>query len=380
MITHGISRLPWPANTAQHRWYGFGRYYAMFPAPFVTDALKEFTCPNDIVMDPFSGRGNAPFLAAAMGRPCIAIDILPIAWLFTTAKLKPTQNAEDLLLRLQDIRRAVRPHDCRAKSEFERMAWSSTVRGFLRTVRRELNWRESSTDQTLTAFVALHMQDNFIGGLSNRLSPTVAHSPSYAVRWWKRQGLLDPPQTDPVAFLTKRIQRRYAFGIPDLARSITKLGDARKELECMPNQSVRLLIISPPYHDVTDYWNDQWIRLWLLGSDMNKDWKRTQKHSHLASYRELIYGVFTQAKKHVRRDGIVIVRCGNKPTTADTCKEAIQSIWPEWEIFERRTGVNRRGKTSGYGHGNKMIYEMDIISTPGEFADRARSWALESQI
>ncbi len=376
MTTHGISRLPWPASTAEHRWYGLGRYYAMFPAPFVTNALTEFTCPDDMVMDPFSGRGNAPFLAAAMGRPSISIDILPIAWLFTVAKLKPSQNADDVLSRLQDIRRAVRPHDCRARSEFEKMAWSSIIRGFLRAARRELNWKESSVDQTLMAFIALHMQDSTPSGLSNRLSPTVAHSPSYAVQWWAKQGLLDPPQTDPVAFLTKRIQRRYAFGVPNLAYSTTKLGDARTELEVMSSQSVRLLITSPPYHGVTDYWNDQWIRLWLLGADMHKDWKRTQKHSHLGSYRELIEGVFAQAKRHVREDGVVIVRCGDKPTTADTCREAIKSMWPRWEIFERRSEVTRRGKASGYGHESKTIYEVDIISAPEELSDRARSWAV----
>ncbi len=351
----------------------------MFPAPFVTTALTEFTCPKDVVMDPFSGRGNAPFLAAAMGRPSISIDILPIAWLFTTAKLNPSHNADDVLLRLQDIRRAVRPHECRARNEFEKMAWSSIVRGFLRAARRELNWRESSTDQTLTAFIALHMQDSIPSGLSNRFSPTVAHSSSYAIQWWTKQGLLDPPQTDPVAFLAKRIQRRYAFGVPTLAHSVTKLGDARTELKAMPSQSVRLLITSPPYHDVTDYWNDQWIRLWLLGADMRKDWKRAQKHSNLASYRELINGVFTQAKRHVRKDGVVIVRCGDKPTTADTCREAIKSVWPECDIFEKRTEITRRGKASGYGHESKTIYEVDIISAPEELADRTRSWALNSE-
>ena len=376
MTTYGISRLPWSTRTAQHRWYGLGRYYAMFPAPFVTSALTEFTCPDDMVMDPFSGRGNAPFLAAAMGRPCIAVDILPIAWLFTTAKLKPSQNADNVVSRLQDIRRAVRPQDCRAKSEFERMAWSATVRGFLRAARRELNWRESSTDQTLTAFIALHMQDSIPSGLSNRLSPTVAHSPSYAVKWWKKKGLLDPPQTDPVSFLTERIQRRYAFGVPNLARSITKLGDARKELKKMQSQSVRLLITSPPYHGVTDYWNDQWIRLWLLGEDMHKNWKRAQKHSNISNYRDLMNGVFRQAKRHVREDGVVIVRCGDKPATADTCRKSIQSTWPEWDIFGRQTEVSRRGKASGYGHGRKTINETDIISVPRELADRARAWSL----
>ena len=116
MTTYGISRLPWPARTPQHRWYGLGRYYAMFPAPFVTSAIKGFTERGDVVMDPFSGRGNAPFLAAATGRPSIAVDILPVAWLFTTAKLKPSRTADRLLVRLKNTQRAVRPRTASPKT------------------------------------------------------------------------------------------------------------------------------------------------------------------------------------------------------------------------------------------------------------------------
>jgi len=375
LTTHGISRLPWPTRTPQHRWYGLGRYYAMFPAPFVASAVRAFTGRGEVVMDPFSGRGNAPFLAAAMGRPTVAVDILPVAWLFTTAKLTPSPSAERVLARLRNIRRSVRPQDRRSRSRFETMAWTPDIRGFLRAARRELNWRESRTDRTLAAFIALHMQDSVATGLSNRLSPTVAHSPSYAVRWWTRRGLLKPPQTDPVAYLDDRIRRRYAFGIPDLARSSTRLGDARKELDEMPRRDVKLLITSPPYHDVTDYWNDQWIRLWLLGADMRKNWKRTQKHSNRADYRSLIGGVLTRARRHVRENGVVVVRCGDKPTTAETCRKAIRSAWPSWKIFERRTEVRRRGTASGHGHGAKVIHEKDIVAASGAQASKARAWA-----
>ncbi len=380
MIYYGISRLPWPAQTPQHRWYGLGRYYAMFPAPFVTSVVERFTGPGDVVMDPFSGRGNAPFLAAAMGRPSIAIDILPVAWLFTAAKLTPSRSADQVIARLRDIRRAVRSQDRKSRSRFETMAWAPDVRGLFRAARRELDWKEIPTDRTLAAIIALHMQDSIPRGLSNRFSPTVAHSPSYAVRWWTRQGLLRPPQTDPVSFLTDRVRRRYAFGIPDLASSFTRLGDARKELERMPRQNVRLLVTSPPYHDVTDYWNDQWIRLWLLGAGMCKNWKRTQKHSNLADYRLLIRDVFVRARRHVREDGAVVIRCGDKPTTADTCRKAVQSIWPSWEIFEKRTQVRRRGTASGYGHGTKVIHEYDIVAASPELVHTARSWAEPSQV
>lgn len=375
MTTHGISRLPWPARTPQHRWYGLGRYYAMFPAPFITSAVKTFTGRGDVVMDPFSGRGNAPFLAAALGRPTVAVDILPVAWLFTTAKLTPSPSADRVLARLRNIQRSVRPQDRRSRSRFETMAWAPAVRGLLRAARRELKWRDSRADRTLAAFIALHMQDSVANGLSNRFSPTVAHSPSYAVRWWTRRGLLKPPQTDPVAFLDDRIRRRYAFGVPDLARSSTRLGDARKELDEMPKHRVRLLITSPPYHDVTDYWNDQWIRLWLLGGDMRKNWKRTQKHSNHAAYRTLIGGVVDRAQRHMREDGVVVFRCGDKPTTADTCRKAIRSAWPSWKLFERRTEVRRRGTASGHGHGAKLIHEKDIVAASGALASKARAWA-----
>ena len=111
---------------------------------------------------------------------------------------------------------------------------------------------------------------------------------------------------------------------------------------------------------------------------MHKNWKRTQKHSNLADYRELIKDVFAHSSKHVRKDGVVIVRCGDKSTTADTCREAIQSSWPAWEIFERRTKIRRRGQASGYGHGAKTIYERDLVAAPRQLATKARIWCKTS--
>ena len=379
MRTYGISRLPWPVKTPEHRWYGLGRYYAMFPAPFVTRAVKTFTRRGDVVMDPFCGRGNAPFVAAALGRPAVAVDIQPVAWLFTAAKLAPALQPGRVLARLRTIAKAVRPADRQAQSRFETMAWTPAVLSFLRAARRELDWKASKVDRTLMAFVALHMQDSCANGLSNRLSPTVAHSPSYAVRWWTRNGLLEPPPTDPVAFLADRITRRYGHGTPTLARSSKFLGDARRKLARMPRRRVKLRITSPPYHDVTDYWNDHWIRLWLLGHRLRKDWRRTQKHTNLADYRALMSGVFAHAARHLREDGFVLVRCGAKRRTAEICEMAIRATWPSRVIVTRSTDVTRRGVASGYGHGTKAVEEMDIVAVPEDSKDAATAWSTATQ-
>jgi len=375
MKTYGISRLPWPANTAEHRWYGLGRYYAMFPAPFVTRAVKTFTRPGDVVMDPFSGRGNAPFVAAALGRPAVAVDIHPVAWLFTAAKLEPARQPGRVLARLREVAAAVRATDCKARSEFETMAWAPAVLGLLRAARRELNWQRSRVDRTLMAFVALHMQDNCRNGLSNRLSPTVAHSASYAVRWWTANGLFEPPATDPVVFLTDRVTRRYAFGPPNLATSKPFLGDARLKLRQIRSCQAKLLITSPPYHDITDYWNDHWLRLWLLGEPLSKNWRRTQKHANLTEYRALLLGVFHQAKRHLRKDGVVLVRCGAKQRTVRACEDAILAAWPSREPIRVRSSVTRRGVASGYGHGTKIVEELDIVAVPKASEGIAHAWA-----
>ena len=109
-------------------------------------------------------------------------------------------------------------------------------------------------------------------------------------------------------------------------------------------RQVKLLITSPPYHDVTDYWNDHWLRLWILGQPMRKDWGRTQKHANLKKYRALMFDVCRHAKRHLRGDGVVLVRCGTKKLTAETCEQAIRAAWPSRTIIVRRTQVTRRGR------------------------------------
>ena len=108
-----IRQSPWPYASAERRWYGMGRYYAMFPPRFAFDAIEGLTRTGDRVLDPFCGRGNAPFTAAVMGRPCLGIDINPIAWLYTAVKLNPDPKPDRVVRRLKAIGRAARKDDRR---------------------------------------------------------------------------------------------------------------------------------------------------------------------------------------------------------------------------------------------------------------------------
>ena len=367
----GSRALPWRSNTPEHRWYGLGRYYAMFPPSFAHDAVQGLTDPGECVLDPFCGRGNAPFMATTMQRPSIGVDINPVGWVYTAAKLRPAP-ADRVLDRLQEVSDACRPQDRRSRSRFETMAWAPDVRAFLRAAKRELDWRECAVDRTLMAFVMLHMQDKRGTGLSNALWPTIACSPDYAVKWWTKEGFLRPPNVDPRAALEEKIRRRYKYGTPKQTCGNALLGDAAAVLRHQSCLDVALLLTSPPYCGVTDYWNDHWIRLWILGHGLRKNWRRSARFENQDGYRELLQDVFRESQRHLVDGAAILVRSDLRRRTAEMCMEVLKETWPDKAIFLRATTAPSEGESIYHGHGGRRAKELDFL-LPGK---RGAKWSV----
>ena len=360
----------WHRNTAAGRWYGFGRYYAMLPQSFIHDAVINFTKPEDSVLDPFCGRGNVPFAATVLGRSAVGIDVNPIAWLFAKAKLQPAPTSDQITVRLSEIAKACRPSDRHSRNRFETMAWAPAVRALLKAARRELDWQNSIVDRTLMAFITLHMQDKQGSGLSNSMSPTIAYSPAYAVKWWTQKGLLKPPKIEPVAMLEDKIRRRYQYGVPDQAPGTVLLGDSRQELQRQNHTNAALLITSPPYCGVTDYWNDHWIRLWMLGYPFRKNWLKSARFQNQKDYQDLITCVFRESKIHLKKDAAILVRSDHRRNTAEMCIAAMREIWPHRQLLKRSTIAPYPGISTHHGRGGKQAKEIDLLMP----SNRASHW------
>ena len=365
-----------PTNSPEYKWYAFGRYYAMFPPSFPYYATKGLTDPGDLVLDPFSGRGNSLFCAMTQGRRAVGIDINPLAYLYSAARCSFGVEQDAVLRRLTEVADAVTPTDRRTRNSFQTRAWSPDVRGFLRSARKELDWRGNDVDRILMGFVALHAQDKLsLSGLSNKLPPTIACSPSYAVRWWTERGMTRPPSTNPVESLTDKISRRYQFGTPDLRGGHAYEGDSRKVLAGMEPLEASLLITSPPYIDVSDYWNDHWIRLWLLGNRrFGKEWSRAAKFGGQDNYRELLHGVFSQSKRHLANEATVLVRSDVRRHTSEICKEVLMSVFPDHRMYWRFSEAARVGESVHHGRGGTRAKEVDFLLTS---TLKAEEWARE---
>ncbi len=91
-------------STAESRWAGVGPYYAMFPVEFADHVVKQYTSLGDTILDPFAGRGTAIFSAAIKGRNGIGVELNPVGWVYSQAKLHAAAKG-DVIERLRDIGR-----------------------------------------------------------------------------------------------------------------------------------------------------------------------------------------------------------------------------------------------------------------------------------
>jgi hypothetical protein len=360
-------------GTAAARWAGVGPYYAMFPAAFAERVIARHTAPGDVVLDPFVGRGTSVFSAAVHGRRGIGIEINPVGWVYSQAKLHPASQ-ESVTESLSEIARISYRYRGAAKTAplFFRNCYHENVLQFLIAARRHLDWKNRKADWTAMAFLLINLHGKRNDSLSNQMRQTKAMSPAYAIRWWRDRNMR-PPEVDPMEFLLRRMDWRYKKGIPDVTDSRVYLGDSTKVLPqvrrywATRHKRAALLLTSPPYYGITNYHYDQWLRLWLLGGPPmahRVGGKHKGKFENKPQYRQLLLDVFRSSKHLLRHDGIVYVRTDCRQLTLNTTKEVLREVFPDHGLRCTSRPHVRPTQTRLFGNGDPRRGEIDLILTP----------------
>jgi len=361
-------------QTAADRWAGIGPYYAMFPVPFANSVVSQYTAHGDVILDPFAGRGTSIFSAAVQSRIGVGIEVNPVGWVYTQAKLNPARReaVENRIDELGAFAERYRPATDELP-EFFNLCFAPRVREFLLAAREHLDWSGNQTDQTTMALLLVHLHGKRTDSFSNQMRQTKSMSPDYAIRWW-RQRSLGPPLIDPVSFLKGKLVWRYARGIPDGGSSHVYLGDsvsrlpelvARVQAGNLPQ--VSLLFTSPPYFGVTNYHYDQWLRLWLLGGPPTAariGGRHRGKFESRVEYRSLLTNVFEAAALTMKRDGVVYIRTDKRDFTYKTTVEVLCKAFPGKRLLESIRPVEGPTQTQLFGNGNSQPGEVDLVLLP----------------
>lgn len=357
-------------SSAESRWARFGPYYAMFPIEFACKVVSHNSKPGDFVLDPFAGRGSSIFAAAALERCSLGIEINPVGWLYSVAKLSPApqEAVYNKILRLIEL--SERYKDAVTEmSDFFKMCFSDSVLRFLITARACLDWKNNNVDSTLMAFILLYLHGKRGQSLSNQMPMTKSTSINYSLDWWRSKGLTIPPEINITEFFEKRFKWRYGKGVPSFANGNVILGDSTTELQHFqvqqnPQNAIKLLFTSPPYYGVTNYFIDQWLRMWVLGGPdepIISGEKYKKRFDSKKDYEELLDIVFGQCALMMAHNSTVYVRTDVRNFTLETTRKVLQKHFPEYSYREEINYCTKKSQTELLNNSKEKPQEVDII-------------------
>ena len=191
-------------------------------------------------------------------------------------------------------------------------------------------------------------------------------------KWWKKNKLTKPPEVNPIEFIIKKVNWRYEKGKPEAFDSKIVFGDSTVELEKIVPKAQEtgirfsLLFTSPPYCSVTDYYADQWLRLWLLGGpEVSKSKQQKHKGRFVSrdDYCKLLDTVFGNCANIMAENSIIYVRTDKREFTFNATLEILKKHFSKHKtkIVERL--FLKRTQTEMHGNKSTETGEMDIIMT-----------------
>ncbi len=365
----------------RNRFHALCPYFAMFPESFVEEQVARRSKPGDLVFDPFSGRGTTLFQSLLMGRPAAALDINPVAYCISSAKGNIPLKT-DVLERLEELETAFETYDAKALDGarkslprfFGRAFYYTTLRQIL-FLRHALEWKHDPKDCFVAALVlgSLHGEmDKSSSYFSNQMPRTISTKPGYSLKYWKEHNLW-PKKRDVFGLLRARVGFRYKGRRPDGVAEV-KMGDVREASERFPTLcgQVKLFVTSPPYYDVTNFEEDQWLRLWFLGGPPEPTRKRVSpddryygKERYWTFLRESWAGMAGLAGK----DAVLVCRIGATRLSLHEIVEGVSKSlaapFPTATLVEcpRVTAIGRR-QTDNFRPGTKGCkQEVDLVFT-----------------
>lgn len=252
-------------------------YRACFKPQLPHFFIELLTEPGQTVYDPFCGRGTTPIEAALLGRRVLANDINPLSEILARPRLSiPSQQevAERLGL-IRTVEGATAKLDL--SMFFHRRTEAEIVSLRIYLMQRRASGQEDDTDRWIRMVATNRLTGHSKGFFSvYTLPPNQAVSPERQRQINTRLNQMPQYRNTREIILRKtrsllsRLTPAQVQALRDAGRTAVFLTrDARHTPE-IPSGSVHLTVTSPPFLDVVQYPEDNWLRCWFNGIDQDK--------------------------------------------------------------------------------------------------------------
>lgn len=292
-------------------------YRACFKGQLPAFFIQLLTKKNDLVYDPFSGRGTTLIEAALLGRRVIGNDINPLSKILTLPRLS-IPSLEELEERLHQIPVVKKAKGKRDLSMFYHPGTEAEIlslRNYL------MERKEKGEEDFLDRWIRM-VATNRITGHSPGFFSVYTLPPNQAVSPESQKKINEKRDQKPSYRDTKKLILKKTRSLKkDLSsgqiKGLRMIGrrafflttDARKTSEIKKN-SVQLTVTSPPFLDVVQYDQDNWLRCWFNNIDGREVAGKITQTRSLEEWCKVMAEVFVELYRITKPGGWVAFEVG----------------------------------------------------------------------
>ena len=287
-------------------------YRACFKPQLPQYFIDRYSDEGDVVLDPFLGRGTTAVQSVLSGRIAYGSDINPLSVMLTRPRLSPP-DLDAVAQRFESI-----PKDCEIKPADQGLLafyHPDTLRHLLALkewfIAHEGSGNMTTEDDWLRMIILNRLSGHSPGFLSVKtMPPNQAVSIARQERINAKHGRV-PEKKDILDIVLRKSKSLLRSGLPVLSRYAAhhrlESCDARR-LDYIKDGEVALVVTSPPFLNVVDYAQDNWLRCWFAGIDMNA--VKFDDHASVEDWSDFVSDVFAELDRVVKPGGHVAFEVG----------------------------------------------------------------------
>ncbi len=291
-------------------------YRACFKPQLPKYFIEKYTKEGDVVYDPFGGRGTTAIEAALLGRNFITNDINPLSTLFVIGRLHPPsiQEITDRLYSKIESDTEIDKIDLSMFYEYETLKEINDLRNYF--IKKKLN-NYDNTDHWIKMVATNRLTGHSKGFFSvYTLPPNQATSAKRQIQINLKRNQT-PEYKDTKEIIIKKSKQLLRNISDQQIKNLDKVRPASLILQTdasitkqIPSKSVTLTVTSPPFLDIVNYAQDNWLRCWFNNIDLENLAKKITMSKNIEDWSAKMSSVFKELNRVSKPKGVVAFEVG----------------------------------------------------------------------
>jgi len=303
-------------------------YRACFKPQLPRFFIERLSNPGDAIYDPFMGRGTTLLESALLGRIPMGCDINPLSKVITLPRLTPPrlQDIEKRLRHIDFTKSQAKPKDLLTFYHPKTLQQINALKAYL--LARQKSGLMDKLDHWIRMIAVNRLTGHSSGFFSvYTLPPNQAVSIQSQKKINHRRKQAPPIRDVPTLILKKTrsllkdLNQDHAKKLVEISKSALMLSKVSHNTPQIPAAHVSLVVTSPPFLDVRDYAQDNWLRCRFCNID--SDQVSLTQCKHVDIWQEYMSRVFVELWRILKPGGYIAFEVGEVKSGKIKLEEAV---------------------------------------------------------